>query len=64
MVLCNKKYHSTLLQALADGNYELIWVDNGGNGACSDSQIWNTCNLKGHILDKTADLPGPSTLHR
>ena len=51
-----------MLLALADANYELIWVDMGANSVCSDSQIWNTYNIKGHILGQTARFPGPSTL--
>ena len=29
----SKKYHLIVLLALADGNYQFIWVDVGANGA-------------------------------
>ena len=54
-----KKYHSIVLQALADANYLLIWVD---MDASLDSQIWNSCNLKGAILENTAGFLGSTTL--
>lgn len=34
----------------------------GANGASSDSQIWNSSNLKGHIPGWTAGFHWPSTL--
>ena len=61
----NKKYNSIVLLAIADANYELILVDvgvNGVNGLARNSQIWNTCDLKGHIFDHTSDFPGPSAV--
>lgn len=41
-----KGFFSIILLALVDGDYKFMWVDAGSNGACSDAQIFNDCDLK------------------
>ncbi|XP_052280742.1 uncharacterized protein LOC127878263 [Dreissena polymorpha] len=41
-----KCYHSVVLMALVDADYQFIWVNIGSQGRCSDAQIWNQSVLK------------------
>ena len=59
-----KGFFSIVLMALVDGDYKFLWVDVGSNGASSDAQIYNDCELK-EMLDAgdlgvppAAQLPG------
>jgi hypothetical protein len=40
-----KKFFSIIMLALVDADYKFLWVNAGVNGACSDAQIWNDCDL-------------------
>ena len=50
-------FFSIVLMAVVDGDYKFIWIDVGTNGACSDAQIWNSCELKDLILDDRLGIP-------
>ena len=54
-----KGFFSIVMLALVDGDYRFLWVDAGTNGACSDAQIWNDCELKEMIEDQQLGLPDP-----
>ena len=32
--------------AIVDADYKFIWVEVGGNGACSDAQVFNASEIK------------------
>lgn len=57
-----KHFYSIVLLALVDANYKFLWVDVGTNGACSDAQIWNACQLKEHAEDNKLNLPKPEPI--
>ncbi len=40
-----------------DGDYNFLWVDVGQNGSSSDTQIFNQCELKEVIKDRTIGFP-------
>jgi hypothetical protein len=46
-----KGFFSIVMLAIVDYNYKFLWVDVGSNGAASDSQIFNSCDL-GYLLDR------------
>jgi hypothetical protein len=52
-----KNFHSIVLLGLVDAEYKFLWADVGANGACSDAQIWDECELKVAIQGKTIGLP-------
>lgn len=52
-----KKFFSIMLLALVDADYKFLWVEAGCNGACSDAQIWNDCDLQDAIQMGVAGLP-------
>jgi hypothetical protein len=54
-----KGFFSIILMALVDADYRFIWVEVGANGASSDAQIFNSCELKEAILDDSIDFPAP-----
>ena len=45
-----------------DADYKFMWVDVGSNGACSDAQIWNSCDMKDHLEDGSLEIPPPVPL--
>jgi len=59
-----KGYHSVVLMALVDADYQFIWVNIGSQGGCSDAQIWNQSDLKLAIergligMPEATPLPG------
>jgi hypothetical protein len=57
-----KKYHSIVLMALVDADYQFRWVSVGGPGSSSDAQLWNNCQLKEAIAEGTLGIPDPDTL--
>ena len=57
-----KKFCSVVLMGLVDANYKFLWVDVGGFGHMSDSQIFNASELKECIIDNTLDRPAPAPL--
>jgi hypothetical protein len=48
--------------ALVDGDYKFIWVDIGSPGSCSDSQVFNNCELKEVIESGDIGFPPDATL--
>jgi hypothetical protein len=63
MVTCNYKgFFSIILMALVDADYCFIWVEVGANGASSDAQIFNSCELKEAILDGSIDFRAPEPI--
>ncbi|KAJ8024979.1 Protein ANTAGONIST OF LIKE HETEROCHROMATIN PROTEIN 1 [Holothuria leucospilota] len=57
-----KKFHSIVLLAVVDADYKFIWVDVGANGGASDSQIFNSSELRECIEDGSINFPPPDTL--
>ena len=43
--------------ALVDADYNFLWVEVGTNGAASDAQIWNECDLQTCLLNGTLNIP-------
>ena len=41
-----KGFHSIVLLALVDADYQFTWVDVGSNGSASDAQIFNQTELR------------------
>jgi hypothetical protein len=48
--------------AMVDAEFCFIWVEVGANGASSDAQIFNSCELKEAILDCSIDFPAPEPI--
>jgi hypothetical protein len=48
--------------ALVDAEYRFLWVDVGSNGAASDAQIFNSCDLRDSILDESINFPPPEPI--
>lgn len=57
-----KKFHSIILMALVDANYQFLWLNIGTEGAAGDAQIWNGCDLKRRLSNNTMNLPPPEPL--
>ena len=57
-----KKFFSIVLLAAVDANYRFIFVNIGSYGKCSDSNIFQECNLWQKVQDKSIDLPAPELL--
>ena len=53
-----KGFHSIILMALVDGDYKFRWAEVGTNGAASDAQIFNDCEL--HDMHDDGQLPFPA----
>ena len=46
-----KGTHSIVLMAVANSNYEFIYVDVGRNGRASDGGVWGNCSLAALISE-------------
>lgn len=57
-----KKFCSVVLMALVDANYRFLWIDVGGYGHMSDSQIFNASELKECIEQGMLNLPPPAPM--
>ena len=57
-----KKFFSVVIMALVDADYKFIWIDMGGVGHQSDSQIFNESELAEHIEEGTIGIPEASFL--
>ncbi|KAL8594576.1 hypothetical protein ACOMHN_002131 [Nucella lapillus] len=55
-----KGFFSVPMLALVDADYTFLWLDVGGQGHMSDSQIFRNCELYEHLLGGTLHLP-PAT---
>ena len=55
-----KRFYSIVMLALVDADYKFIWLDVGCNGAASDAQIWNSCELLEVIQNNTVGIPQQS----
>ena len=60
-----KGCHSIVLMAVANANYEFIYIDVGANGRVSDGGVWGNCTLS-KCLDEenNAGLPPPAMLKK
>ena len=47
-----KGFYSVVLLSFVDADYRLLWTDIGSNGCCSNTNIYNACQL---------DFPDPLT---
>ena len=52
-----KKFHSVVLMALVDADYQFRWIDVGANGGASDAQIFKDSELRECIEDKSIGFP-------
>ncbi|XP_041351150.1 putative nuclease HARBI1 [Gigantopelta aegis] len=52
-----KGFFSVVLLALVDANYKFLWLDIGGYGSMSDSQIYNASEMKECLEDGTIEFP-------
>ena len=59
----NKGTHRIVLMAVANANYEFIYIDVGANGPVSDGGVWGNCTLSKRLEENKAGLPGPETLN-
>ena len=50
-------FHSIVLLALVDSNYEFLYIDVGANGLCSDGGIFKDYNLYKALENSTLGLP-------
>jgi len=57
-----KGFHSLILFALVDADYKFLWVDVGANGATSDAQLFEQCELRQTIEDGSINFPAPDPL--
>ena len=59
-----KEYHSIVLMAVANANYEFIFVDAGAEGRASDGGIWAKCGLKTRMdsPQNPLNIPQPSPI--
>lgn len=58
-----KNYYSINLMAVADANYNFIYVDVGAYGKDADSTIFQNCSLWNKLENGTLDLPRPSIIN-
>ena len=45
-----KHFYSVILMAIANGNYEFLFVEVGAEGHHSDGGVWQTSNFKTHLV--------------
>ena len=57
-----KKFHSIVLMAVVNANYEFILVDVGDYGHLSDGSVFSSSYLGNAINSSTLNLPEPRTL--
>ena len=57
-----KGFFLVVMLALANGQYKFRWFDTGTAGSCSDSQIFNACQLKRKIDDGSTGFPDPEPI--
>ena len=59
-----KGYYSIVLLAIANGDYEFIYVDLGAEGRSSDGGTWRNCTFHKHLYDKNnpLNIPPPARL--
>ncbi|XP_068098572.1 uncharacterized protein [Hyperolius riggenbachi] len=55
-----KKYFSIVLMAVADSEYNFLYIDVGSYGSASDSQIFRNTNLYYRMENGMLDLPPPT----
>ena len=52
-----KGFHSIILMALVDSDYEFSWVDVGSNGSAGDVQVFNRSELKQYLEEDCLGVP-------
>ena len=57
-----KGFHSIVLLAIANANYEIIYANIGSNGRVSDGGVWANCDLQQRLESGTAGVPGLKNL--
>ena len=57
-----KGFFSVVIMALVDADYKFIWVDLGGFGHQSDSQIINASELRECIVNRSIGVPAADKL--
>ena len=54
-----KKFHSIVLMAVVNSEYEFIMVDVGGFGRLSDGNVFATSNIRISMENRQMNLPPP-----
>ncbi|XP_062588500.1 uncharacterized protein LOC134250166 [Saccostrea cucullata] len=57
-----KGFFSIMLMGLVDADYKFLWIDVGGYGHMSDSQIFNASELKECLEDSSIGFPAADPL--
>ena len=57
-----KGFFSVVMLALVNTDYGFLFADVGSNVSCSDTQIFNKCQLKQNIIDETIGFPDADPL--
>ena len=57
-----KGFHSIVAMAIADSNYNFMYLDVGCQGRISDGRVFHYMSLFNKITDGGLDLPAPSAL--
>lgn len=57
-----KHFHSIIMMALVDSNYQSLWCSVGDKGKCGDAGIFNRSTLKAGLEQGTLGLPPPEPL--
>lgn len=57
-----KKFHSVVLMACANANYEFIWVESGSNGRVSDGGVLKNTEFYHKLNGGQLNLPPPEPL--
>ena len=57
-----KGFHSIVLMALVEGDYQFLWVDVGAVGSSSDGQIFKHSELRQKLEDGTIGFPEAAPL--
>ena len=52
-----KRYHSIVLMAVVDADYQFLFIDVGTQGSAADGGIWKNCALGAALEEQRAGLP-------
>lgn len=52
-----KGYHSIILFAIVDAEYNFIYISVGANGRAGDAAVWNDCEFRRTLEDNSLNVP-------
>ena len=55
-------FHSIVLMAIVDANYEFVYVSVGAKRSCADGGIWQDSDVGRSLADGQLSLPAPQSL--